>query len=119
MVKAYDNDLRDKLINYLLRGHNYSEASKVYGVSVSAIGRWMRRYKSEGHFLPRKNKGKAPRISKAEFERYIDSNSDKTLSQMGKYFDMTGVGIYYYMKKFGFSYKKKSQNIKKQTKKSE
>ena len=119
MVKSYDIDLRSKLISYLLKGNSYDQASKVFGVSSSSIGRWMRRYKSEGNFLPRKNKAKLARVSEESFSIYVSDNPDKTLEQIGKYFGMGRTGAHYYMNKFGFSVKKKSQNIKKRTKKSE
>ncbi|WP_202149086.1 helix-turn-helix domain-containing protein, partial [Candidatus Sarmatiella mevalonica] len=49
MTKSYSNDLREKVVEYLEAGNSYDQASKLFKISVSAIGRWYRKYKKEGN----------------------------------------------------------------------
>ena len=65
-------------------------------------------YKAEGHYNQRARQGKKSSIIQSEFEHYVNSHTSATLAQIGSNFDMTGRSMHYYMKKFGFSYKKKS-----------
>ncbi|MBL3284321.1 IS630 family transposase domain protein [Rickettsiales endosymbiont of Paramecium tredecaurelia] len=39
MTKSYSNDLREKVVQYLEAGNSYDQASKLFKISVSAIGR--------------------------------------------------------------------------------
>ena len=43
MTKNYSNDLRPRVIEYLESGNAYVGASKLFKISVSAIGRWYRK----------------------------------------------------------------------------
>jgi transposase len=54
MTKSYSNDLRQKVVEYLDAGNGYDQASKLFKISVSAIGRWYRKYKHEGSYAPKK-----------------------------------------------------------------
>ncbi len=47
-----------------------------------------------------------PSISKVEFEAYVRSNPNFTTADMRKYFNISSLGALYYLRKFGFSYKK-------------
>ena len=48
MPRSYSEDLRKRVIEFLLEGNSYDKASKLFKISVSAIGRWYRRYHKEG-----------------------------------------------------------------------
>jgi hypothetical protein len=51
--------------------------------------------------------GRKPRVSLGEVKRYIESNPNFRSCNMGKQFGMTGGGTLYWLKKLGFSYKKR------------
>ena len=51
MTKSYSNDLRKKVVEYLDRGNSYNKASIIFKISVSALGRWYRKYKQEGNYM--------------------------------------------------------------------
>ena len=77
----------------------------MFNISANTARSWHKRYKNEGHCNPRPRLGKVPRIEQEDFENYMSSNMDKTLPEIGAHFGMTGSGIAYYMKKFGYSYR--------------
>ncbi len=62
MTKSYSNDLRKKVIEYLDSGSSYEKVSKLFKISVSAIGRWYRKYKTEGNYYPKKRGGSKKKI---------------------------------------------------------
>ncbi len=64
--------------------------------------------------------GKKGRIREQEVATYVKNNPDFILSAMGKHFGISGPGaLYYWLRKLGYSYKKKASPMWKQQKKSE
>jgi len=106
-TSPYSIDLRDRVIKFIESGNTQKIASKVFDLNPSTINRWWLRYKKEGHYTPRVRLGKKPRINAEEIEIYIKSNPNFKTCEMGKHFGMTASGAFYWLKKLGFSYKKK------------
>lgn len=107
-TSPYSIDLREKVINYLKLGNSQNSASILFQLNISTISRWYLRYKREGHYTPRVRIGKRPKFSEAELMFYIESTPDFKACDMGKHFGMTSSGARYWLKKLGFSYKKKT-----------
>jgi transposase len=80
---------------------------------------WYKRYKTEGNYLSRKVGGKKGRISEQDVATYVNNNPNFILSEMGKHFGMSAPGALYWLRKLGYSYKKKPSAMWKQVKKSE
>jgi transposase len=119
MTKNYSNDLRQRVIEYLDAGNGYASASNLFKVSISAIGRWYRKYKQEGTYLPKKRGGSKIRIDLNKLEEYVKSNEDMTLKKSAQKFGVSIFTISYWLKRLGYSYKKKIFPMWKQAKKSE
>ena len=119
MTKSYSEDLRKKVIEYLLEGNSYDKASKVFKISVSAIGRWYRKYKKEGNYEAKKRGGSKRRIDLELLQNYVESNENMTLKAASKIFKVSIFTISYWLKRLGYSYKKKTSPTWKQIKKSE
>ena len=113
MPKIYDQDLRDKVIDYLEAGNSYVSAAGAFNLALNTVKGWHKRYKSLGHCKPCKIPGRKPRVEEEVFKDYVKNNLDKTLEDIGSQFSMTASGILYHMHKNGFRYKKKSLDIKK------
>ena len=118
MPASYSEDFRNKVMTYVNRGNSCNSASIKFEIASNTVRNWYKRYKSEGHYLARKVGGKKGRITSQDVESYVNSNPDFTLLEMGVHFNMTSVGAHYWLKKLGYSYKKKPSLIWKQTKKS-
>lgn len=84
MTKSYSNDLRKRVIEYLDSGNNYSEVSKLFKVSISAIGRWYRKYKKEGNYAAKNRGGSKKKIDLEGLEEYVKTNANMTLKQSSK-----------------------------------
>ncbi|WP_371223702.1 helix-turn-helix domain-containing protein [Orientia tsutsugamushi] len=75
-------------------------------MAANTVRNWYKRYKSEGHYKERSRPAKKGKIDKIEFEKYVLLNPNVTLAQAGKHFKISIRGASYYIKKFGYSYKK-------------
>ena len=107
-TSPYSKDLREKVIKYIESGNSQQSASKVFRLNPSTVSRWWLRYKREGSYAARKRPGKAPRVNASLVEEYVKANPNFTSAEMGEHFGMTSGGAFYWLKKLGYSYKKKT-----------
>lgn len=119
MPGSYSQDFRKKVIAYVNRGNSCHSASIKFEIASNTVRNWYKRYKSEGNYLSRKIGGKKGRVSSQEIVDYVNNKADFILLEMGRHFGMTAAGAYYWLKKLGFSYKKKPSAIWKQVRKKE
>jgi transposase len=106
-TSPYSIDLREKVIKYIESGKKQKAAAEVFSINISTVNKWWLRYRKEGHFLPRKRKGAVSKIDKEELIKYITVTPNARLSDMSKKFGISIWGIYYWLGKLGYSYKKK------------
>jgi transposase len=107
MPASYSKDFRTKVMSYVNKGNSCHRASVKFEISSNTVRNWYKRYKSEGHYLTRKVGGKKGRVTPQDIASYIDTNPNFILSDMGKHFKMSAAGAHYWLKKLGYSYKKK------------
>jgi transposase len=119
MPGSYSQDFRRKVIEYVKKGNSCHRASLKFEIASNTVRNWYKRYELEGNYLSRKVGGKKGRVSKEEIESYIRKNPNFILSDMGKHFGMSAPGALYWLKKLGYSYKKKTSPMWKQAKKRE
>jgi len=117
-MQAYSIDLRQKVIEFITQGNTQKLATQIFNLNKATVNRWWLRHKKEGHIRPRINLGKKPKVTEEEFKIYIAQNLNFTTADMGRYFNISSPGAFYWLRKFGFSYKKKPSPIWKQTKQS-
>lgn len=118
-TSPYSIDLREKVIKFIKSGKSQTEAAKIFDLHLSTVNRWYLRYRREGHCDPRKRPGAKSKIDKESLKDYINKNPDATLKEISLKYGVSVWGIYYWLKKLGFSYKKKRFPMWKQAKKSE
>ena len=118
-TSPYSQDLRERVIKFIESGNSQKSAAGLFELNPSTISRWWLRYKREGNYKPRIRIGKKPRVSAVELKIYIEANPNFKTSDMGKHFGMSGAGAFYWLKKLGFSYKKKPLPTWRQTKENE
>jgi transposase len=118
-TSPYSIDLRKKVIEFLEIGNTQREASKVFNISKTTVNTWCLRNKNEGHYLPRKRLGAKPSIEHESFVNYVNNHPDSRLEDIARNFGISASGARYWLKKVGFSYKKKTFPTWKQMKKGE
>ena len=107
MPASYSQDFRKKVIGYVNKGNSCHSASIKFEISSNTVMNWYKRYKSEGNYLPRKVGGKKGRISEQDVVNYVNKNPNFILLEMGKNFNMSAPGALYWLRKLGYSYKKR------------
>ncbi len=95
-------------MDYVSKGNSCHSASIKFEVASNTARNGYKRYPLEGHDVSRKVGGKKRRIREQEVATYVKNNPDFILSEMGKHFGISGPGaLYYWLRKLGYSYKKK------------
>ena len=117
-TSPYSKDLRSKVIKHLERGNSQKVTAKIFSLSPVTVNKWHRRYKQEGHYLPRQRIGSKANVDEAVFAEYVSKNPNLRSEDIGKEFGITASGARYWLKKLGFSYKKKNTPIWKRKNKS-
>ena len=64
-MKAYSEDLRQKIVDALKRGMPKSEAAGLFGVSLSSVKRFARMERQGDSLAPRKPPGRPPKSNEA------------------------------------------------------
>lgn len=118
-TSPYSQDLRNKVINYLLQGNTQRQASKVFSVHENTLNRWWVRYKKEGNSQARQRLGRPSKVDQVKFEQAVKSNPNTNPKELGGQFKISAWHACRILKKLGFSYKKKALPIWKQNKTNE
>ncbi len=118
-TSPYSIDLRDRVIKFIKSGNTQSSAALLFSLNLSTVNRWYLRYRREGNYLPKRRPGAKSKINEKRLAEYVRANPDAKLKDLSKEFGISIWGIYYWLKKLGFSYKKKPSPIWKQVKKNE
>jgi len=117
--RAYSLDLRERVIKYLEEGNSQRLASKVFKISKTTVNTWRLGYKRDGSYAPKKRIGSSPSIKMNDFVKYVKSHSNARSLDIGKEFNMSASGARYWLRRFGFTYKKKPLAMWKQSMKDE
>ena len=117
-MRAYSIDLRKKVISFIKSGKSQKLATELFNLNKATVNRWWLRYKKEGQVNPRKNLGSNPKVDRMLLIKYIENNPEFILAEISLAFKVSKVSAYYHLKKLGFSYKKKSSPMWRQTKRS-
>ncbi len=98
-------DLRSRVIDHMKLGNSQKATSELFKVSTSAISRWWIRYQSEGIIRPKSRLGSKGRVNSEGLLAFVETNSDKTLLEIGSYFGVSACSIYRRFKTLVLSYK--------------
>ena len=64
-MKAYSEDLRQKIVQALGRGISNSQAARLFDVSLSSVKRYARISRQGDSLVPKKGTGRPPKIDEA------------------------------------------------------
>ncbi len=114
-MKAYSEDLRQKIIATLERGTSKVQAAHLFGVSLSSVKRYARIAGRGGSLAPKKGSGRPPKLDEAAgklLEEDIKERPAATVPQRRRFLEhLTGKTISdstvrRLLKRLGFSRKK-------------
>lgn len=118
-TSPYSLDLREKVIKFIKAGNSQRAASLVFDINKMTINRWYLRYKNEGHCQPKRRLGAKSRIEKEHFVQYVKDHPDARAEDIAGKFGISASGARYWLRRAGFSYKKKPFPMWKLIKKNE
>jgi transposase len=118
-TSPYSQDLRERVIKYLELGKTQASTAEVFCLNPSTVSRWWLRYKRVGNCLAKKRLGAKPKLDKVALENYMSVNQDIKLKDLSKKFNVSVWTVCRWLKKIGYSYKKKPLAMWKQAKRSE
>jgi len=114
MAKPYADDLRLVVIRLIEEGHTRPEVAELCGISLSSVGRYIRRYRTTGRVSADKFGGyKDYALAKCagQIKRWIAKQPDLTLLELQARLAETGVkvaasSVFRFLRHLGLTYKK-------------
>jgi len=114
MGKPYADDLRLVAVRLIEEGHTRPEVAELCGISLSSVGRYIRRYRVTGSVSPDKFGGyKDYALAKyaGRIERWIAKRPDLTLLEIQAWLAKAGVvvaasSVFRFLRHLGLTYKK-------------
>ncbi len=83
-MKAYSEDLRQKIVEATERGVPKAQAARLFGVSLSSVKRYARLARRGGSLAPGKGSGRPPKIdesAKRLLEKDVEERPAATVSE--------------------------------------
>src|SRR5436853_4696724 len=117
-MKAYSEDLRDRIVQAVDAGMNKSETARLFGVSLNSVKRFVKLKQATGQLSPKPRVGKKASISGDKVENLreqIKQTPDATLAERAEQWEQTqGVKLSRStfsrtLKRLKITYKKKSK----------
>lgn len=118
MVRAYGEDLREKVIKSLGLGERKEVVAKNFKIGLSTVYRFEKLWKETGSVKSKKagRKSYSHKIKDYEkFREFVEENSDLTQEQMGRLWECSEMTINRGLKKIGFTVKKRHMFTKNKT----
>jgi transposase len=114
MSKPYADDLRLVVVRLIEEGHTRPDVAEICGISLSTVGRYIRRYRSTGSVSPDKFGGYKPYAlarHAARIKRWIAKQPDLTLLEIQARLAKTGVtvaaaSVFRFLRHLGLTFKK-------------
>jgi len=116
---AYSKDLREKVREYMSEGHTQEQASRVFGVSVSAIKEWKKLYAETGSLSKRKLDRQPRKYTPEKMAEILENEPDAYLSEIAEKFDNGTIpGVQTALKRMKITLKKSRKSLKSEAKRS-
>jgi transposase len=116
MGKPYSNDLRERVVSAIEAGETREEAAESYGLSLSTVGRFIRRKRETGSICPDKFGGHKQYILTPHTNRVrelVAAQPDGTLLEYQaalakEKVTVSQTGIFRFLRHLNLTFKKKS-----------
>jgi transposase len=103
---AYDEKLREKVLNFLGKGHTIQETHKVFEVGTTTIKEWKKLRAETGKLTKRELNRKPMKICPELLKAYVTSNPDSYQDEIAKVFNCTQPAVSYALKRMKITRKK-------------
>ena len=103
---GYSLDLREKVIAHLNKGHTIEATSKVFGIGVRTVSRWVSRLKA-GQLAVTKASKPWKKLNPQILIKAVESNPEYKQSDFAKLFNTSAAAICLAFKSLGITRKKR------------
>jgi transposase len=93
IMKAYSNDLRERILSDSAAGYESDELAEKYRVSRSWVDRLKQRFRESGEIGARKAKETRPRVLAGHEERLLKLVAEKPDQTLNELRDALGLGV--------------------------
>lgn len=107
-MRAYDHDLRKRIVEFVEKGGSKTEAARLFGVGRHSVHRYVNAAR-EGRLKPKTTWGSWRKLDPEKLRAFINEHPDSTLHQMAKIFAVSHNGIWACLKKLAITLKKTRQ----------
>lgn len=115
MVKAYSNDLRERVVAAVAAGDSCRTVAARFGVSVSSVVKWSQRWRATGSVAPDKMGGYRPVLLEPHRDFIVEQvrqSSHVTARSLQQLLSARGVtvshdSVWRFLRREGLSFKKK------------
>ena len=114
---SYSKDLRERAVSYRMEGHTLEETAKLFKISKTAVGNWVKKYKETGDLSDKELHRKAKKLPPEELLAYVKEHPDAFQEEIGKAFGCSDVAVSKAFKRLGITRKKKRSAIRNKTRK--
>jgi transposase len=114
-MKAYSEDLRQKIVAALERGTPEAQAARLFGVSLSSVKRYARKVRRRDSLVPKKGSGRPPKLDENAgrlLEEDVKERPAATVEQRRRFLEhltgktLSNSTVRRLLKRLGFSRKK-------------
>lgn len=107
MARAYSNDLRGRVVEYVESGGKKSDAARLFQVGYDTVYRWLRLKKETGQCRAKPMGGKRfEKVSEAGLMKAVEASPDRTLEEYANDFNVTAPAIFKRLKRLNITRKK-------------
>jgi transposase len=111
MATGYSEDLRKKVISYIMSGGSKREASRVFNIGEDTVYRWLRLHKA-GDLKAKKRAVYPRKIDEQKLRDYVQANPDHTLEQIAGALNLSIQTIFRWLRRLKITRKKRPRSIK-------
>jgi len=110
---AYDIKFREKVIEYMDKGHTIKEAHEVFGAGTTTIKGWKKLQKETGSLEKRQLERNHKKIDPEQLKTYINENPDRYMREIAEVFKCSVNAIFLAFNRLKITRKKTTSYVEK------
>ena len=101
-----------KVIEYLQKGNSQRKAVEVFGINLTTVNEWNKKYKSTGEVKDKKPVRTFKKLDPKKLDAYVRKHPDAYLKEIGDVFGVSDMSVHRALKKLGITRKKRNNGSK-------
>jgi len=103
---SYDKKFREKVLDYLSKGHTVREAHEVFEVGTTTINSWKKLLKETGQLEERPRNRKPYKLCLDRLKAYVTEHPDSYLHEIAEVFNCQKSTVFYALRRLKITRKK-------------